>query len=173
MKCLHSLLGEARLLDASKLENLILDHHLDIIVVVNESYSRWIEPNAYHRLFMHHLATNFNTRFKDKTSKDLMCRATIGSKVKNLFTHMDTIGWINAETRNWLEHVPLENLALSHDGGRRYGIMITNMSEVFNVVFKGARNLPLIALDQLTFYRVNNYFTDIQEHDARHLAFGK
>ena len=51
--------------------------------------------------------------------------------------------------------------------------MITNMSEVFNVVFKGARNLPLIALDQLNFYWVNNYFTIRQEHDARHLAFGK
>ena len=100
------------------MENLILDHHLDIIAVVNDSYSRWIEPNAYHRFFMLHLATNFNTRFKDKTLKDLMCRATMGSKVKKLFTQMDTIGWINANTKNWLEHIPLEKLALSHDGGR-------------------------------------------------------
>ena len=86
---------------------------------------------------------------------------------------MDTNGWINVETRNLLEHIPLEKWALSYDGGRRYGIMITNMSEVFNGVFKGARNLPLTALIQLTFYRVNNYFTIRQEHGASHLAFGK
>ena len=72
---------------------------------------------------------------------------------------MDTIDQINAEARNWLEHIPLEKWALSHDGGRRYGIMTTNMSKVFNGVLKGARNLPITTLVQLTFYRVNSYFT--------------
>ena len=75
---------------------------------------------------------------------------------------MDTIGWINVDARNWLEQIPLEKWVLSHDGGRRYGIMTTNISEVFNGVLKGARNLPITALVQLTFYRVNNYFTVIR-----------
>ena len=48
--------------------------------------------------------------------------------------------------------------ALSHDGGKRYRIMTTNMSEVFNSVLKGARSLPLTALVQLTFSHLNNYF---------------
>ena len=59
---------------------------------------------------------------------------------------MDTIGQINVKARNWLEQVPLEKWALSHDGGRIYGIMTTNMFEVFNGVLKDARNLPIIAL---------------------------
>ena len=59
---------------------------------------------------------------------------------------MDTIDQINAEARNWLEHIPLEKWVLSHDGGRRYGIMTTNMSKVFNGVLKGARNLPITTL---------------------------
>ena len=59
---------------------------------------------------------------------------------------MDTIGRINAETRNWLEQIPLEKWALSHDGGRRYEIMTTNMFEVFNSVLKGARNLLITTL---------------------------
>ncbi|KAL6334650.1 hypothetical protein AAG906_019513 [Vitis piasezkii] len=46
---------------------------------------------------------NFNTKFKDKTLKDLMCRAAMESKVKKFISHMDTIGRINAEARNW-EH---------------------------------------------------------------------
>ncbi|RVW26810.1 hypothetical protein CK203_099738 [Vitis vinifera] len=45
---------------------------------------------------------------------------------------MDTIGRINAEARNWLEQIPLEKWALSYDGGRRYGIMTTNMSELLH-----------------------------------------
>ncbi|RVW35600.1 hypothetical protein CK203_112562 [Vitis vinifera] len=95
--------------------------------VVNETYSGWTQPDACHRFCMHHLASNFNTKFKDKTLKDLMCRAAM-------------------ETEIW--------------------IMTTNMSEVFNGVLKGARNLPITALVQLTFYRVNSYFTVRREHGA-------
>ncbi|RVW50294.1 Serine/threonine-protein phosphatase 7 long form-like [Vitis vinifera] len=34
-----------------------------------------------------------------------------------------------ATAQQWLEAIPFEKWALSHDGGRRYGIMTTNMSE--------------------------------------------
>ncbi|KAL6335837.1 hypothetical protein AAG906_040558 [Vitis piasezkii] len=71
---------------------------------------------------------------------------------------MDTIGRIDAEARNWLEQIPLEKWALSHDGGRRYGIMTTNMSEVFNGVLKDT---------------LNNYFTIRREHSASWLASGE
>ena len=64
-------------------------------------------------------------------------------------------------------------MALSHDGGQRYGIMKTNMSEVFNGVLKGTRNLPITTLVWLTFYRVNSYFTVRQEHGASWLASGE
>ena len=67
--------------------------------------------------------------------------------------------------------IPLEIWALAHDEGRRYGIMTTNMSEVFNSVLKGARNLPIIALVQLTFFRLNSYFVARREQGAKRLAF--
>ncbi|RVW27306.1 hypothetical protein CK203_107311 [Vitis vinifera] len=152
---------------------LISDRHLGIITVVNETYSGWTEPNACHRFCMHHLASNFNTKFKYKTLKDLMCRAAMESKVKKIISHMDTIGRINAEARNWLEQISLEKWALSHDGGWRYGIMTTNMFEVFNGVLKDAHNLPITALVRLTFYRVNSYFTVRREHGASWLASGE
>ena len=152
---------------------MISDRHLDIIVVVNETYSGWTEPDAYYRFCMHHLESNFNTKFKDKTIKDFMCRVAMESKVKKIISHMDTIGQINAEARNWLEQIPLEKWALSHDGGRRYRIMTTNMSKVFNGVLKGARNLPIIALVQLNFYQVNSYFTVRREHGANRLTSGE
>ena len=87
---------------------LISDHHPSIIAAVNERYSGWTEPDVYHRFCMCHLASNFSTRFKYKTLKDLMCRTALESKVKKIISHMATIGWINVEARNWLGHIPLE-----------------------------------------------------------------
>ena len=48
--------------------------------------------------------------------------------------------------------------------------MTTNMSEVFNSVLKGARNLPITALVQLTFFRLNSYFAARREQGANKLT---
>ena len=48
--------------------------------------------------------------------------------------------------------------------------MKTNMSEVFNRVLKGARNLPITALVQLTFFCLNSYFVARREQGANILA---
>ncbi|KAG8386634.1 hypothetical protein BUALT_Bualt03G0168900 [Buddleja alternifolia] len=71
---------------------------------------------------------------------------------------METIGRINSEAKKWIEEIHVQKWALAHDGGHRYRIMTTNLSEVFNSVLKGVRCLPIIALVQLTFYRINSYF---------------
>lgn len=54
--------------------------------------------------------------------------------------------------------IPLEKWALSHDGGKRFVLMTTNFSKVFNSVLKGARKLLIMACVQMDFYRVNDYF---------------
>ena len=87
---------------------LISDRHLGIIAAVNETYLGWTQPNACHRFCLRHLASNLNTKFKNKTLKDLMCRVAMESKVKNFIYHIDTIGQINVEARNWLDQIPLE-----------------------------------------------------------------
>ena len=48
--------------------------------------------------------------------------------------------------------------------------MTTNMFEVFNSVLKGACNLPITALVQLTFFRLNSYFVIRNEPSANRLA---
>ncbi|KAL6323508.1 hypothetical protein AAG906_039085 [Vitis piasezkii] len=143
------------------------------LCLISDRHPGIIASDAYYIFCMRHLASNFNTKFKDKTLKDIMCRAAMESKVKKFISQMDTIDWINAEARNWLEHIPLEKWAFLHDGGRRYGIMTTNMSKVFNGVLKGAHNLPITALVQLTLYRVNNYFTVRREHGVSQLTLGE
>ena len=84
--------------------------------------------------------------------------------------HMATIGRVNSEAQQWLEAIPLQLWALSHDGGRRYGIKTINMSEVFNSVLKGAHSLPLTTLVQLTFSRLKSYFVARREQGADRLA---
>ena len=49
--------------------------------------------------------------------------------------------------------------------------MTTNISEVFNSVIKGAHSLPIIALVQLTFFRLNSYFVARRELGANRLTF--
>ena len=48
--------------------------------------------------------------------------------------------------------------------------MTTNISEVFNSVLKRARSLPVTALVQLTFFRLNGYFVARREVGANRLA---
>jgi hypothetical protein len=48
---------------------------------------------------------------------------------------------------DWIEKEPLEKWSLLHDThGARYGIMTTNLAEVYNWVLRGMRGLPLVAI---------------------------
>ena len=95
---------------------------------------------------MRHLASNFMTRFKDKLLKNLVCIVALASTQRQFKKHMATIRRINFEAQQWLEGILFQLWALSHDGGRIYGIMTTHMSEVFNSVLKGACSLPFTTL---------------------------
>ena len=149
---------------------VISDRHPGIMAAMSDPHLGWDAPYAYHKICMSHLASNFMTRFKDKLLKNLVCRAAVAKTPRKMNRHMAKIGRINSEAQQWLEAIPLQLWALSHDGGRRYGIMTTNMSEVFNSVLKGARSLPLTALVQLTFSRLNSYFVARREQGADRLA---
>lgn len=46
---------------------LISDHHLGIIAAIKDTYLGWTKQDAYHIFCTHHLASNFNTRLKNKT----------------------------------------------------------------------------------------------------------
>ena len=149
---------------------VISDRHSCIMATMSDPHLGWDAPYAYHRISMCHLASNFMTRFKDKLLKNLVCRAAVATTLQKMNRHMATIERINSEAQQWLEAIPLQLWALSHDGVRRYGIMTTNMLKVFNSVLKGACSLPLTALVQLTFSRLNSYFVVRREQGADRLA---
>ena len=88
----------------------------------------------------------------------LVYKAGSAHQLRKFDAIMKEIEKINPEARKWLDEIPVRQWALAHDNGRRYGIMTTNLCEVFNSVLKGARNLPITACVQLTFYRLVNFF---------------
>ena len=109
-------------------------------------------------------------RFKEKILKNLMYITTLATKVGKFNKHMNTIMRINLEVQQWLEAIPFEKWALSHDGDKKYEIMTTNMSEVFNSVLKGTRSLPVTTLVQLTFFMLNSYFVARRKQGYNKLA---
>src|ERR1043165_9723692 len=56
------------------------------------------------------------------------------------------------------------------DDGRRYGQMTNNMAECFNSVFKGVRALPVIAIVQYTWTKLNHYFLKYSKETDRQIA---
>ena len=149
---------------------VISNRHSGIMAVMSDPHLSWVAPSAYHRICMRHLVSNFMTRFKDKLLKFLVCKAALASTQCKFNKHMATIRRINSEVQQWLKGIPFQLWALSHDGGRRYGIMTANMSVVFNSVLKGARSLPFTALVQLTFFRRKSYFVAIRKQGSNILA---
>ena len=63
----------------------------------------------------------------------------------------------NSEAANWITNIPRHQWCRSHDEGRRYGHMTTNLAECINGVLKGARFLPITGLVKLTMYRLNEF----------------
>ena len=140
------------------------------MAAMSDVHVGWFEPYANHRICIRHLTNNCITRFKDKMLKNLVCITVLANKFENFNKHIDTIGRTNVEAKLWLVAIRLEKWILSHDGGRRYDLMTTNMSEVLNSVVKGARSLPVIALVHLTFFWFNSYFVGRRERGTNKLA---
>jgi hypothetical protein len=59
------------------------------------------------------------------------------------------------------------------DGGSRYGVMTTNISEVFNFILKGIRSLSVSSIVDYTFHKCNEYFVSWWEKARNSLANGE
>ena len=95
---------------------VISDKHPVIMEAMVDPHLGWAAPFAYHRICMRHFASNFMTRFKDKLLKNLVCRVALASTERKFKKHMNTIGRMHSEALQWLEAVPFQLSALSHDG---------------------------------------------------------
>ena len=74
---------------------VISARHLFITTAMTDVHLGLTEPYAYHRICIHRLASNFMNQFKDKTLKNLLCRATLATEVRKINKHMDTIALLS------------------------------------------------------------------------------
>ena len=67
----------------------------------------------------------------------------------------------------------LDKWTQSYDGGRHYEAMTTNISECFNGVLKGARDLPITAIVEFTWCKLVAYFHNRHKQITSDLSRGK
>ncbi|XP_035840398.1 uncharacterized protein LOC110914384 [Helianthus annuus] len=140
---------------------LISDRHAEILKAANEQGSPWLEPHGFHSYCLYclrHFINNFNDKFRNSQLKALAYRAGSQNRIRKFNSIMEEIGKINRKARQWLEQHAFDKWTLAHDSGKRYGLLTTNLLEIFNSVLKGGRCLPITSCVQLTFYRLVHYF---------------
>lgn len=121
---------------------MISERHRSIILVMNSSYLGWGLGHAYHRYCVRHIASNFFSKFHDKSLKMLLVRTAYGWQLCKFEHHMERVPRISLEAHGWLRSIPLEKRNLSHDGENRYGLTTTNFFEVLIVLWKQPETSP-------------------------------
>ena len=84
---------------------VISDIHLGIMAAMSDPHLGWAASSAYHRIYMHHLESNFMTSFKYKLLKNLLCRVALVTTQRKFNRHMAIIERINSETQHWLDAI--------------------------------------------------------------------
>nr|XP_007136176.1 hypothetical protein PHAVU_009G024500g [Phaseolus vulgaris]ESW08170.1 hypothetical protein PHAVU_009G024500g [Phaseolus vulgaris] len=112
---------------------MITDRGISIISVLQSEEVGWEGDNLVSVYCIHHIASNFNKKFKNV-------------ELKRQLINMDRI--------------PLEKWTQAYDGGKRYGHMTTNLVECINFVLKEARSLLISALVKATFEKTKTWFVE-------------
>jgi len=79
---------------------------------------------------------------------------------------------MNGEVKAWVQNemgIKEKWVAALDDGGWRYGVHNTNISEVLNKVFKGIRAMPVSAIIECSFYKLNLYYVHRWQKAGIHL----
>ena len=172
---------------------VITDRHAGLLSALRTMQHGTSPPYQWNdmrtRWCMRHVAANFHTRFR---SKDLMkkfkklCLQNQKRKFDAVWRELEVEterasggsgpGAPQSEFAEWMSvHAPdYEKWSLLHDTyGARYGIMTTNMSEVYNGVLKGVRALPITAVVDETWNRTVGYFVNRAMMAKQHFDEGK
>ncbi|GFP92441.1 hypothetical protein PHJA_001388300 [Phtheirospermum japonicum] len=73
---------------------------------------------------------------------------------------MELVKALDPNAFAYLDDIDKSKWTLSHDDGKRCGILTTNMSECINGVMKHARRLPITTIVRITFLRSVQDFYD-------------
>jgi hypothetical protein len=103
-----------------------------------------------------------------------LCKVKEEKKFEARLKELENV--LNDDAKTWLLEQLLEKSKwdLAFDvGGSQYGIMTTNISEVFNFVLKGICALPVCGIVNYTFHKCNEYFVNRWEKARQSMRKGE
>nr|XP_051197453.1 uncharacterized protein LOC127310862 [Lolium perenne] len=163
-----------RVIPPSKEVCVISDRHQGILNAVEIDIPG--HAPLHHRWCMRHFCANFYRACKNKELSDLLqdcCLAYSERRFANLYNGLLKHKDLSPGGFEFLQRHLIFNSkwARAYDeDGRRYGQMTSNMAECFNNVLKGVRALPVTAIIQYTFEKLNVYFQNYTEETEKEIA---
>nr|XP_027119521.1 uncharacterized protein LOC113736650 [Coffea arabica] len=145
---------------------VISDRHPGIIHAMAH-FDYWQEPLAFHRFCLRHVRSNLITHFKCLNLRKLCWAMGRARQLRKWRAFKRELRSTFPDAWTYLSNIEIEKWCLTHDGGHRWGILTTNMSESYNNVLREARHLPIRACIDMTFHRTVELFRTRRE-DARH-----
>ncbi|KAH9608717.1 hypothetical protein KSS87_019195, partial [Heliosperma pusillum] len=103
-----------------------------------------------HRFCLEHIKANLLTNFRRNGLKEA-CQI-LGTELNQTkyWNAWGRINELNPEAAAYLQQIDPTMWTLFEDGGHRWGVSTTNISESYNNVLKGARHLPIRAMVEST-----------------------
>ncbi|XP_070045670.1 uncharacterized protein [Nicotiana tomentosiformis] len=138
---------------------LISDRHGGILSYV-QNLRACQEPYAYHRYYVRHLKASFHKAYPNKDLHDLMWMDATDHQECKLRKRMEYIRQEDERAYRWLMRHDLDKWTLHADGGRRWGILTTNVLEFFNGLLKSACGLHVTAMVQMSFKQMAKRFVE-------------
>ncbi|XP_072080875.1 uncharacterized protein [Arachis hypogaea] len=96
--------------------------------------------------------------FKGQDARRLLVNAAYAKREAEFYYWFDIMRTENTIMCEWANRMEYKRWTQHKDGGRRYGHMMTNISECVNSVLKGTRNLPVTSLVKSTYLRLAELF---------------
>ena len=166
-------LVRTKCIEAQREVCVISDRHQGILNAVEIEIPG--HARVHHRWCMRHFVSNFYRACNSKELSDDLkdcCLAFTERHFARLYNRLLTLT-TSAGGQEFLHRheSQVHKWARAFDeGGRRYGDMTSNMAECFNNVIKGVRALPVTAIVQYTFDKLNVYFQKYSEETDDQIA---
>ncbi|XP_070054050.1 uncharacterized protein [Nicotiana tomentosiformis] len=138
---------------------LISDRHDDILSSV-QNLRAWQEPYAFHHYCVWQLKANFQRAYPNKDLHDLMWMAATDHQECKFRRRMELIRQEDPEAYRLLMRHELDKWTSHADGGRRWGILTTNVSESFDGLLKSSHGLPVTAMVRMSFKQMAERFVE-------------
>ncbi|XP_042014955.1 uncharacterized protein LOC121762988 [Salvia splendens] len=115
-------------------------------------------PRGIHRFCLVHVRKNVLQHHKGVRVKSLVWKMGITTHERKYFRRRRSLWYVSPEAVEYLRRIDAEQWTIAYDKGRRWGEATTNIVEAYNNVLKGARDLPVRACIDLTFWRIIKWF---------------